>query len=232
MLKSLALRPHSDAQRIVAFRSPSSLIADSLRPTLVLGLGDTTLAMRFDVSTWISQTPAMFGDGRIVLAGGVPVRTWIKINLDSIPSPATIHQATLTFHIDPSRSQHGTAGPLRSFAVYTADAETGTSSKYLTTSITSVISAFRPAIDSTTFSDEIRIQSIAPTITSWLRFRRGEGGRENNGIILALDRGIITGDPETSTVDYLTLFGPDAADTSLRPTLTIMYSRQEAQNAQ
>jgi hypothetical protein len=226
-LKSIALRPHADVKRVASFYAATSLIADSLRPSLNLGLGDTTLAISFGVSNWISRSAAAFGDGKIVLAGGAPIRTLLKFSIDSIPETAVIHQATLTFHIDPAKSRWGNSSTPHYFIGYIGDALTGSASTYLT-SAQGVFGVSRPALDSVNFSDIVRIQSIAPTISRWLRHERDSAlGTPNHGIIIALDRGIIAGNPETNTIDYVTLFGPDAADPALRPTLTIMYSRQK-----
>jgi hypothetical protein len=226
-LKSIVLRPHADVNRVASFYAATGLIADSLRPSFILGLGDTTLTMSFDVSNWIARSPAAYGDGKIVFAGGVPIRTLLKFSIDSIPETAVIHQATLTFHIDPAKSRWGNSGTPHNYVGYMGDALTGAASTYLT-SAQGVFAVSRPALDSVNFSDIIRVQSIAPTISRWLRNKRDTTlGIPNHGIILALDRGIIAGNPESTTVDYVTLFGPDAADPALRPTLTIMYSRQK-----
>lgn len=67
---------------------------------------------------------------------------------------------------------------------------------------------------------------MAPLLTEWLQAVRGTGGSPNYGLVLGLDRGVLSSNVEATSVDRLIFFGNDAADSSLRPTVTITYSTQ------
>ncbi|MBC8145866.1 MAG: hypothetical protein H7X80_09780, partial [bacterium] len=61
---------------------------------------------------------------------------------------------------------------------------------------------------------------------SAVRARR-DGASGSAQFVLALGRGSGgRGDQESSTVDRLVFFGPDAVDPATRPKLTIIYSTQ------
>src|SRR6185295_694012 len=139
----------------------------------------------------------------------------------------TIHQAILTFHVDESKSRHGTLGPVKVVVGYIGSGATLRLDSFLTSTISAVIPIYRAAQDSVSFTDKFTITTIAPTISAWLRNSRGfSGGVGNYGLIIALDRGTQQNDRETSSIDHFTMFGPDAPD-SLRPTMSILYSLQK-----
>jgi hypothetical protein len=229
-LKSLALRAHNDTRSIVSLVSATFRVADTMRPTLRLTLGDTTANTTVDliagISTWIAKSPAAFGNDRIVAAGGVPIRTYMRFRLDSIPNTATIHQAQLTLHVDPAGTRYGSTGATTYMMGYAGDRSTLDPNSYLTNPvIRSHTDAFRIARDASGFTDTFRFISLAPFITAWLRTNRGVDTVPNNGIIVALSRGTSQPDLETATVDRISFYGKDAPD-SLRPSMTIIYSIQ------
>lgn len=229
-LKTLAVRAHNDQRRIISFVGfTSNSQFDTLQPALTVTVGDTTLTLRNGVSNWIAKYPIQTGPGKLVLAGGMPIRTLMRLNLDSIPPTATIHQAKLTLYINDQETKTGTTGTTTFFSGYLADSTTLVDSTYLANNYLQV-TASRPALDSTNFTDRFEFNGMAPAITKWQRYLRGATGTlvaENRGLVLALNRNTSYGpNLEGGTFDRLTFFGPDAADSSVRPSLVITYSIQ------
>jgi len=225
-LKTLALRARSDGRIIGSFFGLLG-VADTLRPTLlVTTTSDTTIRLAAGTSNWIVKSSVETGRDRFVVMGGLPIRSLIRLRLDSIPADATIHQAELRLYIDNEHTFHGTYGESTYLVAYIATDTTFQQSSYLTSDISGIIPVNRPALDSATFTDMFRFTALGPTIGAWLRNRRGDGMLENQGLILAYYRGTSSPDLETTTVDRLTFFGPDAADPAVRPALTITYSVQ------
>jgi hypothetical protein len=231
VLKYLALRARPEATAIGSWVGVDFLdLGDSVRPMLEITLADTTIELLIDVSSWIAQVPIETGEGRIALAGGAPVRSWLKFPLDSIPDDAIIHKAEMLLHADPDASVHGTSGVTNYVVVYVADDSVRARTSFTDANGNADAAAFRSTIDENTFGNEFRISTLAPVITSWLRFRSGRSSNAltaNHGLILALNRNASLRAPlETGTVDRLMLHGPAAAVDSLRPKLTITYSIQ------
>jgi len=131
-LKTLAVRAHDDQRHVISFVGfTSNSQFDTLQPTLTVTVGDTTVTLRNGVSNWITSYPVETGPGKIVLAGGLPIRTLMRLNLDSIPPTATIHQAKLTLYIDDQGTRTGTTGPTTFIAGYLGDSTTTEDSTYL-----------------------------------------------------------------------------------------------------
>lgn len=228
IVKTLALRSRAGNRRIVSFLGATSTASfDTLRPTLKVTFADTNHTVRAGVSNWVVKYPASvpIGSGNITLAGGAPIRTLLKLRLDSIPPTATIHQTKLTLRIDTARSRYGSFGATTRMVGYLGDVATLNQSTYLANTKLR-LTGYRIAQDSVSFTDEFRYIGMAPTITEWLQAIRGTGGSANYGLVLGLDRGVLSSDVEATSVDRLIFFGNDAADPSLRPTVTITYSTQ------
>lgn len=228
IVKTLALRARGDGHRIVSFLGATSTASlDTLRPTLKITFADTSHTVRAGVSNWVAKYPASLpiGAGKITLAGGAPVRTLLKLRLDSIPATATIHQAKLELRIDTANSRYGSVGATARMVGYLGDVATLNQSTYLANT-TLRLTGYRIAQDSASFTDQFRYVGMAPLLTEWLQAVRGTGGSPNYGLILGLDRGVLASNTEASSVDRLVFFENDAADPSLRPTVTITYSTQ------
>ncbi len=224
-LRTLALRA-KEGNRFVGTFFGVQGVTDSLRPVLRVFTGTDTVNLSIGTTAWIANSPVATGPGRFLVMAGVPIRTLIKLNLDSIPVGATIHQAELKLHIDKANSRFGTFGEPNFLVGYIATDTSFIPGSYLTSELSGVLPVNRPAIDSATFSDIFRFTTLGPTVGAWLRNRRGDGTLKNQGIILAFNRIVSRPDLETVTTDRLAFFGPDAADPSVRPALTIIYSVQ------
>jgi hypothetical protein len=160
------------------------------------------------------------------VAGGAPVRSLIKFNLDSIPATATIHEAHLTLHVDPSGTRYGSAGPTTFIVGYAArDLVRGPDHYLNDIDSARAYGAFRTALDSTSFTDVFQFNSLATLFTDWLRNKRGVGSIANNGIVVALNRGGSRADLETASSDRVKFYGMNAPE-ALRPHLTVIYSLQ------
>ncbi len=227
ILKTLALRATSESGTIVSFvGSTFRDVADSLKPGLSVHYADTTVVLRGGVSNWIANAPDQYGDGKIRLIGGLPVRTFLKFNIDSIPASATVHQTELRLSLDPALSPAGSFGSSTFLVAYAADQNTLNAANRMISGYSGLFTGNRTALDSTSFTNTFRITSLSSLITNWLRYKRGLGGIPNDGMILALNRSTLRTDLETGSVDRLAFHGTDAADSALRPTLTIIYSVQ------
>ena len=161
-----------------------------------------------------------------MVMGGLPIRSLIKLNIDSIPAGATIHQAELKLQMDTASSRFGTFGVPR---YVVGDIATDTSfmqGSYLLSNVSGFLPANRLAVDSTTFSNTYRFTTLAPTISAWLRNRRGAGTLSNQGIYSAFNRSTSLPDFETPTTDRLGSVPRRLADPAVRPSLTIIYSMQ------
>lgn len=228
IVKSLALRSRAGNHRIVSFLGATTTASlDTLRPTLKITFADTAHTVRAGVSNWVVKYPASVptGSGVITLAAGAPVRTLLKLRLDSIPTTATIHQTELTLRIDTARSRYGSTGATTRMIGYLGDVATLNQSSYLANTKLR-LTGYRITQDSTNFTDKFRYLGMAPLLTEWLQAVRGTGGSPNYGLVLGLDRGVLSSNVEATSVDRLIFFGNDAADSSLRPTVTITYSTQ------
>jgi len=223
--KTLALRA-TTGNRIVATFLGVLGVADSNQPELRVVAGDTTVNLRAGVTNWIAKSDVDSGVGKIIAMAGLPIRTLIKLNIDSIPADAAIHQAELRLFYDSSKSRHGTMGQTSYLVGYLATDTSFTSGSRLKSSIAGVFPVNRVARDTSSFTNIFRFTTLSPTISGWLRNRRGVGTLKNLGIILAYNRGATGVNLETSTVDRTVFHGVDAADPSLRPQLTIIYSVQ------
>ncbi len=228
-LKTLALRAGAGNKFVGGFFGLQG-VADSLRPTLQVTAttpaGDSTVTLNIGTTGWIARSPVTTGPGTLMVMGGVPIRSLLKLNIDSVPAGATIHQAELKLHIDTANSRFGTFGQPRYVVGYIATDTSFKPQSYLTTNVSGFLPVSRMALDSATFSNTYRFTTLGPTISAWLRNRRGAGTLTNQGIILAFNRGASLPDLETPTVDRVVFFGPDAADPAVRPSLTIIYSVQ------
>lgn len=233
-LRTLALRASQSGSMIGSFLGSTVLsVSDSVRPTLRITLADTVIDLTIGVSNYIAALPSTLetGEGKIVIAGGAPIRTMIKFGLDSIPAGAIIHKAELTLHVVPESQQTGTTGLTRRVVVYVAGDNPLGSENRLATYPTDLGQIFlyssRPARDEDTYEDYFTISSFGVTLTQWLRSERGFGNTgisiPNNGLLLALDR--TSPSLESGTVDRLIFYGKDAPE-GLRPQLRIVYSTQ------
>lgn len=229
VLKHLALRAREDAGSIGAFVGVTFLgLADSMKPTLSVTAGTTPVELRAEVASWIAKLPLVPGAGRFIVAGGAPIRSYLRIHLDSLPPNAVIHRAELTLHADTASSRGGSNGIPTFLVAYLAD-DTSTARQTLRTGNGSFITGSRLAADSTSFSTTVRFSNVAPVITAWARSRRaGDTSSSlipNKGLIFALNRNTsLRDDQESASVDRLVLYGPDATDPALRPSLKITYS--------
>jgi hypothetical protein len=236
VLKYLALRARSDAGSVAGFIGVTFLgLADSMKPTLNVTAGSSSVQLRSEVASWIGSLPLAPGPGKFMVAGGAPIRSFLRIHLDSLPTNAVIHKAELTLHADTASSRGGTSGIPTFVIAYVADDST-TASTTFRTSNSGYITGNRLAADSTHFSDVVSFSNVAPVITAWARSRRSGDTVSrlvpNNGLIIALNRNTsLRADQESASVDRLIFFGPDAADPALRPSLKITYSilRADAQ---
>ena len=230
-LRTIALK--GNGNMIGAFLGTAILNApDSLRPSLIVTLADTVIALEMGVSNWITELPITneTGQDKIVLAGGAPLRTHIKFDLDSIPENAVIHSAELTLHIVPDKEKVGSTGDVQTLAGYiAADNPLGTE-KFLadvSPNFGGFLLGTRPAEDSKERSDIFRFRAFGFVLAQWLRFERGIGNSDNavknNGLILALSRNSPA--LESATVDRIVFYGPDAPE-DVRPQLRILYSTQ------
>lgn len=225
ILRTLALRARSNSRVVATILGATFAdVPDSLRPALVVTMGDTTGTLRFGVSSWIADLPEETGANRLVVAGGEPIRTYLQVRPEGLPLGATIHQARLVLHVDTARSKTGTSGPTTYVVLYDADGTARTS--FLPTATGRTMNGFRKAQDSSSFTSLFEINGLAPSLTSAVRSRRS-GGSAVAPFVLALGRG--SGgriDQESGSVDRLVFHGFDAADSSMRPNLTIIYSTQ------
>jgi hypothetical protein len=223
--KTLALRARSGSRVVASLLGATFAdIADSLRPGLVVTMGDSTVVARAGVSSWITDVPVETGANRIVAAGGEPIRTYLQVTPAGLPFGATIHQARLELHVDTAQSKTGTSGPTTYVVLYDADGSARTA--FLLRSGGRALGGYRRAQDSTSFTDRFEVDALAPSITSAVRSRRA-GGIAVAPFVLGLGRGSNNRvDQESSTVDRIVFHGFDAADSALRPKLTIIYSTQ------
>lgn len=228
ILKTIAFRAHTQSGgNIVSFLGATFLSRpDSLKPVLQVRYADTTIQLAIGVSDWIASTPVQVGENMFKAAGGSSARTYMHFNVDSIPTSATIHEAELDFYVDTAQSTAGTFGSSNFLVAYAGDANTLSSGSRMVSSYTGIFTANRQALDSTSFTNKFRITSFPSLIANWLRFKRGVGGIENDGIIIAFNRSSLRTDMETGSVDRFTFYGNDAVKPELRPTLTITYSVQ------
>ena len=223
--KTLGLRGRNGSTVIASFLGATSAdVPDTLLPALLVRMGDSTATLGFGVSSWVGDLPVETGPGRIVVAGGEPIRTFIQVTPNALPVGATIHQARLVLHVDADASKRGTTEANSYITLSEADAEARTS--FLPRGGGRLLGGFRRSADSTSFTNIFEIDALAPSITSAVRSRRA-GGSAVAPFVLALGRGSNgRADQESGTVDRLVFHGLDAADTTLRPTLIIIYSTQ------
>lgn len=224
-LKSLALRARSGGNVVGGYFGVFG-VNDTLRPALRVATADSTVTLRAGSTNWIVKGNLETGPGKIVVMGGLPARTFIKLKLDSIPAEATIHQAELRLFVDETNTSHGTFGQSTSLIAYIGTDSSLNQRSYLLSGIAGIVPVSRTALDSTTFTNMFRFTALAPTISAWLRNRRDMGTIANNGLILSYYRGVNRPDLETTTVDRVTFHGTDATNPALRPSLTITYSLQ------
>jgi hypothetical protein len=163
-----------------------------------------------------------------VVQGGPAARTLLRLRLDSIPNTAVIHSAELRLTLDPANCAVGTMGITNYLVAYLGVDSSLQNSFYLRSSVAGVFPVNRMTqADTSAFTDVYRFTTLGPAVGSWLRHQRGlDHTYNNNGVILALNRGSSGTNLETTTVDRLTFFGTNAADASKRPSLTIYYSLQ------
>jgi hypothetical protein len=223
--KTLALRAAGSDQIVCSYLGVLG-IADSNQPKLNVTVDDSTVALSIGVTSWIAKSDADTGVGKIIVMAGTSIRTLIKLNLDSIPDNAAIHSAELKLFIDPAKTRHGTLGETNYLVGYLATDTSFAPGSFLESNITGVFPVYRLAADSVSFTNMFRFTTLSPTLSGWLRSRRGVGTLNNKGIILAVNRGSTGLNLETSTVDRVGFFSTDAADSTVRPKLTIIYSIQ------
>lgn len=223
--KTIALRARSNARVVATFLGATVLeVPDTLRPKLIVAMGDSTAMLSVGVTSCIADVPVATGPNRIVVAGGEPIRTFFQVKPAGLPAGATIHQARLTLRVDTTGSKHGSTGPTTYVVLLDADGSAITS--LLGRSLGRLMHGYRKAANETTFTDLFEFNAVAPSITAAVRSRRA-GGAAVAPFVLALGRGSGSRpDQETSTVDRIVFHGMDAADSSLRPNLTIIYSTQ------
>lgn len=231
-LKSIALRARQDGAMIGSFLGATSAgVADSLLPTLVITLADTTIELHMGVSNWIVDYPASFqsGPGTIALGGGAPYRTLMNVSLDSIPTNALILRAELHFFIVPGSEETGTTGSISSIFGFAAGDDPLDPTKRLTSipgdGLYAPLKGFRQAIDSVTLDDNIFFPAFGGTLARWIRAERSIGDPStslaNNGFIIALSR--TSPSREGATVDRIRFYGIDA-DESVRPHFRVTYA--------
>ncbi|HVK39298.1 MAG TPA: hypothetical protein VNA88_12230 [Candidatus Kapabacteria bacterium] len=225
-LKSLALRARTGSTVVASMLGATYTdVADSLRPALVVTMGDSTATLLFGVASWIADLPEQPGANTLMVAGGEPIRTFIQVRPEGLPLAATIHQARLVLHVDTARSKRGTSEPISYVVLYDADA--GARTSFMPLSVGRLMSGFRQAEDTARFRDIFEINGLAPALTSAVRARRREGETAVAPFVLALGRGSGgRADQESGTVDRLYFHGFDAPDSALHPKLTIIYSTQ------
>ena len=236
VLKHLALRARSDAGSVAGFIGVTFLgLADSMKPTLNVTAGTNSVQLRSEVASWIGSLPLAPGPGKFMVAGGAPIRSHLRIRLDSLPTNAVIHKAELLLHVDTANSRGGTMGIPTYFVAFLSDDSTAASTTFRTGSASFIVGN-RLVADTLHFSDVVSFPTIGPVITTWARSRRaGDTVKRllpNNGLILALNRNTSNNaDQESASLDRVVFFGPDAADPALRPSLKITYSilRADAQ---
>lgn len=223
--KTLALRARGGSRVIAAIVGATFVdVADSLKPQLVITMGDSTAALKAGVSSWVADVPVQTGANRIVVAGGEPLRTFIQVNPLGLPPGATIHQAQLEIMVDTGASAYGTSGVTSYVALYDADETSKTS--LLATPLGRLMSGYRTTQSDSSFTALFELKSIGPSITTAVRKRR-ESGSGVAPFVLAMGRGSGgRADLESSTVDRLVFHGPDDVDPAKRPKLTIIYSTQ------
>jgi hypothetical protein len=226
ILKSLVLRARGTSNVVASMLGATFAdVADSLRPALLVGMGDSTATLRFGVSSWIADLPEQPGPNVLMVAGGEPIRTFLQVRPEGLPLAATIHQARLVLHVDTARSKRGTSEPNSYIVLY--DAENTARTSFFPLGGGRLMSGFRRAQDSLSFTDIFEINGLAPALTSAVRARRRAGEVAVAPFVLALGRGSgDRADQESGTVDRLFFHGFDAADSALRPSLTIIYSTQ------
>ena len=225
-LKTLALRATDSTGMIAGFLGAIGG-SDSLLPTLTVNTADTSVVIRAGTSSWIASTDIPVTTGRTILNAGVPVRSLVRLNIDSIPVGATIHQAELIMHVDEANSFYGTAGVTDYLVGYVGTDSSLASGSYLKSGIGRIVAGSRSVIDSTHFGNTFTFTGLGPVISAWLLNRRQSTlGYPNNGLILAYNRSGSKAYLETTTVDRIAFYGPDATDPAIRPSLTIIYSVQ------
>jgi hypothetical protein len=225
-LKTLALRATDSTGLIAGFLGAVGG-TDSLLPTLTVNTADTTILLRAGTSSWIATSDVPTTTGKVILNAGVPVRSLVRLNIDSIPAGATIHQAELVMHVDEANSFYGTSGVTNYLVGYIGVDSSTAPGSYLKSGIGRIVTGNRNTLDSTHFGNTFTFTGLGPVITSWLLNRRQPTlGYPNNGLILAYNRSGTKSYLETTTVDRITFYGPDAADPALRPSLIIIYSMQ------
>lgn len=225
VLKSLALRAR-DGSTVTGVYGIVSI--DTLQPALnVTFEGDTSVTMKPNVASWIGLADTSGGAGRFVVEGGTSERTHISFNLDSIPANATIHQAEFRFTL--RDSHHGTfAEPTAIIATIARDTSFAQKT-YLTNPNTGEYVTATRVTDGTSFTPRFRIANFGSVLTLWQLYRRGftTNATPNRGLIMSLNRYVSSLlAHETVTLDRYEFYGTDAADSTLRPTLTIIYSVQ------
>jgi hypothetical protein len=225
--KTIALRARSGGSVVASVLGATFAdVADSILPALIVTMADSTASLRFGVSSWVADVPVTTGPGRIVVAAGEPVRTYLQLQLpdSGVPRGATIHQARLVLHIDTSASKYGSTGPTTFVVLY--DAEGSARTNLLRRSTGRFLEGYRGARDSTSFTDYFAFDGLGPSISDAIRSRMA-GGSAVAPFVLAMGRGSNNRiDEESNTVDRLVFYGLDAADPALRPKLTIIYSTQ------
>jgi len=225
VLKSLALRAR-DGSSIVGVYGLAGI--DSLLPALkVTFSGDTSATMQPNVTSWIAMADTSGGAGRFVLGGGTAERTLVTFNLDSIPADATIHQAEFRFTLRDSR--HGTSGEPSSLIAAIARDTSFRPATYLTNPNTQEYVTATRVTEGSTLTPRYRIANFGSVLTLWQLYRRGFTGNAtpNRGLIMHLNRSLTSLlAHETVTLDRYEFYGTDAADSTLRPTLTVIYSVQ------
>jgi hypothetical protein len=234
-LRTVALRATPAGGMIGSlFGASSRNVADSVRPSLVVQLADTTITLPFTVSNWITDLPDGIepGDGTILLAAGAPVRTHITFPLDSIPDNAAIHSAELRFHIVPGSESVGSIGSITNIVAYIAGDDPRAPDNFLESFPTGYNGAIYlrgvRETEGAGFSDTIAFRNLGSTIRQWILAERNVGGTgtaiDNNGIFVSLGRD--GPNLEGATVDRMQFYGADAPEEGLKPRLRIVYSRR------
>ncbi len=138
---------------------------------------------------WIATNDIQKTTDQIVLAAGVPVRSLIRLNIDSIPVGANdpsggdgaAYRRGELHHRHQRRHQlsDGYVGADSSLAA----------NSYLKSSIGRIIVGSRSVVDSTKFGNTFGFTGLGPVISAWLLNRRQSTlGYRNNGIILSLQQ--------------------------------------------
>jgi len=226
-LKTLAIRPRAGSQTVASFLGVTG-VADSLRPTMNVVLGDTSAPLRCNATNWIAKNDVQTGDGRFVLGGGIAARTLLSFTLDSIPTGAVIHRAELRIHPVEDGSRLGTLPEPSTLVAYLAGDTSFSSAGYLTSSIGYLV--MNRLFDSSGDRALYRITTLGPVLTRWLRTAVGRDNLPNRGLIVSFNRPAFDRATEYATVDRMTFHGPTAVDPTLRPSLSVTYSVQTHAN--